>query len=882
MILKDISHFFKMKWLISLQGGKNMKKKLNLSNKYIKAYKGRSISISISIILSIALIVGVSILNATNNNLELQNMRYENGIYSVNFEEIDKNQIKMLEKNNAIENFGLTSVYKKTSIEERQSIDIVGANNNYITSNSKVVKGRLPGKKNEMVAEEWVLRNFGIKPEVGQEITLKVYNDKGETGEEKFKLVGIISDRALEKSAARLDLFIPIDLDNYSQIQAYVSFKRGTDIYNEVNKICKTLNIKDKNTIINRDMADLEISNASINLKDMQVVLIMSFICGIVIYGIFNISIYKRISEYGILRAVGYNNFKILKLILQELLSLYSISIPIGLISGTFGAIIFNNLAGSVSTQFIFNGEEIKVGIVLPVFIIVSCLILIGLINILIAFFTYRQVKKISVIDSIKKNLSSNDIKKNFITVGFLKKYMKSYKAISFKNIFRNKKSFVMIVLSMSICGILFIILNYKLDIDMLGKSESFKSQFMNSDFMIDEFASDTTMTGISYNSLKEISSLKGVKDIETSMVMPSRLILNENEISNKVYFKNMNDSSSDMYYKMLLDTDKSTNELVLKNNIKGYNDAALKKTSEYLLDGNIDIDKMKKEDLAVLYLPQIIEGNPRPQFNNSGKSVLDTKVGDKIKVKFRSDKNVSSDEYWLLEDFGKEYDYRDFTVGAIVYYPYMNETSVIGYSTAEVIISEERFRDITGIGAYTSANVNVDKGIDDKKLEKEISKITSKDKDVITRNIIQEKENVASMHKKSKIYNLGITFIVFTITMVNIINNIGYNIIARTNEFGILRAIGLNDLDFKKMIIFEGLLYGIISSVISIIISLILQEFIYNTSGVKSVGVQFNISYIDYLTIIIMNLLLGFITTYVQARKFKDISIIECISKVD
>ena len=153
MILKDISHFFKMKWLISLQGGKNMKKKLNLSNKYIKAYKGRSISISISIILSIALIVGVSILNATNNNLELQNMRYENGIYSVNFEEIDKTQIKMLEKNNAIENFGLTSVYKKTSIEERQSIDIVGANNNYITSNSKVVKGRLPGKKNEMVAE---------------------------------------------------------------------------------------------------------------------------------------------------------------------------------------------------------------------------------------------------------------------------------------------------------------------------------------------------------------------------------------------------------------------------------------------------------------------------------------------------------------------------------------------------------------------------------------------------------------------------------------------------------------------------------------------------------------------------------------------------------
>ncbi|MTM09268.1 FtsX-like permease family protein, partial [Turicibacter sanguinis] len=134
------------------------------------------------------------------------------------------------------------------------------------------------------------------------------------------------------------------------------------------------------------------------------------------IYGIFNISIYRRISEYGILRAVGYDNFKIFKLILQELLSLYSISVPIGLILGIVGAMVFNNLAGSINTQFIFNGEEIKVGIVFPIFIIASCIVLIGLINVLIAFFTYRQVKKLSVIDSIKENLSSNDIKRNFIT----------------------------------------------------------------------------------------------------------------------------------------------------------------------------------------------------------------------------------------------------------------------------------------------------------------------------------------------------------------------------------------------------------------------------------------------------------------------------------
>lgn len=458
---------------------------------------------------------------------------------------------------------------------------------------------------------------------------------------------------------------------------------------------------------------------------------------------------------------------------------------------------------------------------------------------------------------------------------------MKTYKSISLKNIFRNKKSFVMIILSMSVCGVIYISLNYKLYIDMAGKEDSFKSQFMNADFMIDEFVADTTMTGISGNTFKEISNLEGVKSIESSMVMPSRMIVEENDISNKEYFKNMNDSASDMYYKDLLERDKETKELILKNNIKGYNDAAIGRMKSYLLDGDITLEKMKKENLAILYIPQIIGNNPFPQFNENGKSVLDINVGDKIKVKFRKDRDVSSDEYWKMEDKG-EYEYQEFEVGAIVYYPYMNETSVIGYSTAEVILSEERFRDIMGIDAYTSLNVNLEEVADDKKIEKNILDITSKDKEVITRNIIDEKENVVAMYKKNMIYNLGITVIVIIITMINIINNISYNIMARKNEFGILRAIGIDEKDFRKMIAFEGILYGIISSIISIVVSFFVQKFIYSSSGIVNIGVKFNINYMDYLIIIFMNIVIGFIATYIQAKKLNNMSIVECIRKVD
>lgn len=75
-----------------------MKKKLRLSVRYIKSYKKRSVSIVMSIALSIALIVGISILNATNENLELQDLKYKNGIYSANFEQLNKRQIENLKK----------------------------------------------------------------------------------------------------------------------------------------------------------------------------------------------------------------------------------------------------------------------------------------------------------------------------------------------------------------------------------------------------------------------------------------------------------------------------------------------------------------------------------------------------------------------------------------------------------------------------------------------------------------------------------------------------------------------------------------------------------------------------------------------------------------
>jgi ABC-type antimicrobial peptide transport system permease subunit len=234
------------------------------------------------------------------------------------------------------------------------------------------------------------------------------------------------------------------------------------------------------------------------------------------------------------------------------------------------------------------------------------------------------------------------------------------------------------------------------------------------------------------------------------------------------------------------------------------------------------------------------------------------------------------------MEDTDSDYIYKEFKVGAIVNYEYMSDIYYTGNNCADVIVSQDTFKKNTGINEYSAVNVNMDKGVDHKILEKKITKITSNVKGAMLRDIVSEKENSNAMYEKSRIYNMGITFILFIITVVNVVNNISHSIISRSSEFGMLRAVGLNNKDFKKMIIFEGLLYGIVSSVVVVVVSLIMQVITYNNFGSADFGIKFAIRYVDYIIVICVNLIIGVIATYIPAKKLRNSSIVESINIID
>ena len=859
-----------------------MRKKLNLGFKYMKAYKARSFAIILSIILSVAMIVGILTLTKTENMNELQTMKYNTGIYHTTFKNLNYKQLKIIEESSDLENVGAFNFHGITTDKEKQSVIMINCNEDYIVSNSKLEKGRFAKSKNEIVAEEWVLKNLGLEPKLNQTIKLNIEDINKNVKDEEFKLVGIIKDRPTEKQIGKMQMYLQLQ-KNSENLEVGVAFNEKVDIPVYTLELAKKANINKDNISSSDDLITISHNANNVSLNTVLSALVISLICGIVIYSIFNISMYKRFKEYGILRAIGAKNFKVFKLILNELMTLSFIGIPIGILAGVIASFIANKNASKLKTNIALNGEIIKLHMVYPIFEILLAILFMILILFLISIFTYKKINKLSIIDAIKGNRKSDNIKRNMVNVKTLRKYMKTYKAISFKNILRNKKRFIMIIFSMSICGVLFINSNYRLH---LSQSDDFIVDRVlnnNSDMRIDIYGTENQRNGLTSEDIKKLENIDGVKEVVKSQIMNGRMVMNEKDITNKDYFEHINKSiRGKNLFKGYLVKDNTNNELILKQNLRGYDKKALNKLNDYLIEGKIDIEKMKNEDLAVVYVPRVVEQKDKEgtSYNlvDNGTPVANIKVGDTVKVKFRED-GKRPIEFCTLEDKDAKYIEKEFKVGAIVSYPFMAEDTYTSNSCIDVIVSDNKFKQVTGGENYQAININLEEGANDKKIYDEVLRTTIKVNGAMARNLIEEKRNSDTMYEKSRIYNSTMVLALFVIATVNVVNNISQSIVDRTNEFGMLRAVGLNNKDFRKMITFEGLIYTLISSLIIIVVSLILNKMTYDSFEVSKYGIEFSIRYIDFILIIIINTLVGIMTTYLPAKKLEKVSVVEMMN---
>ena len=115
-----------------------------------------------------------------------------------------------------------------------------------------------------------------------------------------------------------------------------------------------------------------------------------------------------------------------------------------------------------------------------------------------------------------------------------------------------------------------------------------------------------------------------------------------------------------------------------------------------------------------------------------------------------------------------------------------------------------------------------------------------------------------------------GVSLLILIISMVHIINTMNYIVISRRHEFGILRAMGVTDSGFMKMMIIEGIRYGIYASILTLFAFIFVRKAIlyflqHVYLYIYSSG---NVSFYIIAVVLMTNIFIGVLAICIPARR--------------
>jgi putative ABC transport system permease protein len=306
-----------------------------------------------------------------------------------------------------------------------------------------------------------------------------------------------------------------------------------------------------------------------------------------------------------------------------------------------------------------------------------------------------------------------------------------------------------------------------------------------------------------------------------------------------------------------------------LKSCIYGYGEQSLDDLDSYLIEGNIDLVEMNQEQTVILHMA--VDGLDNPQ--------LDFKVGDKIKIRFLENTKIDDNSVKMPDNLN--YIEKEFVIGGIVSH-IKDKYDYYGNGEADIIFSSQAFNNIMGYENMSLISANAAENANHTQIVNQISKIVEDVPKCTVRDMSAQVNEMNSYINQKLAFIYAITIILLIIGLFNIMNNVSYTLLARTNEFGIMQAIGLGYGDLRKLIMKEGIIYSLISCIITLIGSFLGQFILFILMKNSYMGVNFTINVRLYIIVIILNILIGGIATYIPSKKLHKCSIIQSINRLE
>lgn len=866
---------------------------LKLAYQYILYYKSQAFAILASIILTTALLSGMSSFMYSNtcNDLENKKTMYGSWHYSIVMDKDISKFYNKKEKEFSVVQYGKMEIVDR--IEEQDLIYFLKTDNVYRKlTHREIVKGNYPKKSNEIAMDRYTLGNLGFSEQIGDSIYLNGKN---------YILSGIIESIWAEDTDV-MEVFVGDDFNKnigekeklsffylqfdekkplYKQLDAFLKkYHLSSDCVKENQEVTAYLHGEKPDSIY--DIIKFGLTNKDGNftyiiLKLQQeyqlsfygMIFFLCFLSLFVIYSVFNISVSKRISEYGIMQTLGISETQIGITLVLELWLLFLIGYPLGCFLGNG---ILNLFYQKLQYNQVFIQEEIgtaKFYIACPVIFFGFIFLLLSFL--LIAFLVVHILRKQSIYQAIKGDY-------------FLKKGRKIYSKHYFyladivtrKFLFSNKKKVIGILLSLSIGSCIFLCTIYMAENLKVHAEMSMKADDgLNSDYKISiksKKMSDTIPASI-VNTIKKIKELSEAYAVKYIL---GEITIQKEELEWEEYFDEQN---KDPYYQQNFGgicVKKKDGTYGIKYDIYGYDDGMIEKLSEFLLEGKLKKEELKQGNKIIAVANMDAQGN----YNFYGKH-----PGDKITLKVPKDLNCDKE---ILKFQSKETNYveKEFEIAAILSRSLTKEDNFLVVSpwndAPSLIMTNQEMEKQYGIKNYRLFHISTSKKemIDNirNRLLNEIHDIPK----AVLQGYTTEIEIKKNQLLQQELFFFAIAGILLVISLFHIINSMTYSIFSHRREYSIMRAMGITDIGFYKMIIKAGILYGLLTDIfIFLLYHMILRQGMnyYMVHIVQFLHIKTEVPSLIMIMLMILNLLITVISVVIPARQVVKSNIISEIS---
>lgn len=839
-----------------------MKRMLKLSLAYLRYYKKQTFSLFLGVLLSAALLGGIGSLLYSGRQQNIEKARQDYGDWHYYFQSDEQQAKTILEKKKGngyeIEEVGILTIRKV--LEEPYKVMMVHGEDSYLhMMNRKLLEGNYPKEANEVAMDTYVLRNLGIPEKIGSKVELDG---------ESFILSGILSE-SVEGTEDYMQVFVHKSVD-YGQngVFVYLKFLEDRPIYKELSAFCQEFHSEKENMRRNNHLdgyvggtapaAFSEVFRVSVmeqgtgipylyayynesgQLTNAVILAALGIFGVFIIYSLFQVSVRKRMSQYSVMQTLGMEEKHTFGILFGELLLIFVAGFPLGCLLGNGIAALLYGKIGRIFVGVQEKGirhtgveqdlSQISVSSIGDIgrFYVDKKLLLCGLlffvaVLVFLSLFLVRKMRRYTWGQMIRKE--SGKKQKNRKIYSLHRKNLTGI--LTKKFMFGKISAFVGILFSLSIGGIIFLGATYVTENTKIHNELTFKADDgLGSDIQVFE-DSDSLHDTIPTYMAEEIRKLPGVRSVNTMNYMLGEIPLYDGKLVWTSYFAETDPSDDLEPDPVLMEkyngraTIEGDGDYKLKVNVYGYDDEMLLELSDYLLEGSIDPDTMRKEDTVIF---KTIMGG---QGTYEGIAV---KAGESITLKTPRSTEVPA-EVLKFQEEDTFYTEQEFGVAALVSRPLAKTEAFIGddgTDTVDIIMTREQMEKYFGITGYRNLGITLKEGVDGAVVSDEIRKLTKSVPKCMVKDYTRMIQAENAFVEQKMLFFYGVAIVMLGISVLHIINSMQYLVAARKHEFGILRAMGITDTGFRRMLFREGVRYGIYTNLVLFALYFPIQKILY------------------------------------------------------